>query len=79
MRKINGIVYLDEDEWENEALREEYPDALLMKTYTRMRGQGTRLYTEKFEASGYNRREIRNLRNRRRYNTKGNPSGYGAQ
>lgn len=59
MRRINGIVYLDEEEWEDEGMREKYPDALLMKTYTKMYGEGNRLYSEKFITSGMNRAERR--------------------
>ena len=57
--KSNGIVYLNEDEWEEEGLRAKYPEAQLAKTYEKVYGVGNQTYTESFEHNGMNRRQRR--------------------
>lgn len=59
MQKINGLIYLNEDEWENEKLREEYPDAMLSKWHRKQRRQGREQQEEVFYCSGANRRQRR--------------------
>jgi len=59
MLKANGLIYLNEDEWEDLKLREKYPDAMLAKTHCKYYGKGKRRTTKRFECSGMNRQERR--------------------
>lgn len=59
MYKHNGLIYLDEYEWDDEALREKYPDALLGKFYCKNYGHGKMQHTNKFMCTGLNRRQRR--------------------
>jgi hypothetical protein len=78
MVKAFGLVYLTEEEMENEKLRKKYPDALLARPYTMLYGTGKFTHEVTFTSSGYNRKERRALANKRKYNTRGFPSGYNA-
>jgi len=59
--KANGLVYLNEDEWEDSEIREKYPNALLAKTYEKQYGKGDMTYSNRFENSGKNRRMRRHV------------------
>lgn len=59
MFKHNGIVYLDENEWEDNNIRAKYPDAMLAMTYEKEYGKGIYRRTHRFETFGKNRRERR--------------------
>lgn len=59
MFKANGIVYLDEREWEDDKLRATFPDAQLAKTYEKVYGKAGMTYTERFEHNGLNRKQRR--------------------
>ena len=65
MFRANGLVYLDEDEWEDTEIREKYPDAILAKTYEKKCGAGNMTYSNRFENSGKNRKMRRHGQERR--------------
>lgn len=56
MFRSNGIVYLNEDEWDDEKLRTKYPEAQLARTYEKKYGKGNMTYSTRFEHNGSNRR-----------------------
>lgn len=79
MVKAFGLVYLTEEEMEDEELRKKYPDAQLAHPYTMVYGTGQFAREVTFTSSGYNRKERRALANKRKYNTRGFPSGHNAR
>jgi hypothetical protein len=63
--RANGLVYLNEDEWEDIDIREKYPEAILAKTYGKTYGTGNMTYVNHFENSGKNRKMRRHGQERR--------------
>lgn len=59
MIKANGLVYLTEDEWDDEKIRAKYPGALLAPYHTKRYGKGKFARTERFNCAGMNRRQRR--------------------
>lgn len=88
MIKAFGVVYLTEEEQEDEKLVSKYvgkyPDTydaypfLTAKPYEKEIWHNGFSRTETFEHSGYNRKQKRASMYKRKFNTRGFPSGFGA-
>lgn len=80
MIKAFGVVYLTEEEQENKKLVNKYAGKypiLTVKPYEKEIWSNGFSRKETFEHSGYNRKQKRAAMYRRKFNTRGFPSGFG--